>query len=47
MRLITDNKKETPTFEGDEVFSDPVAYLASFGIQAELISPATELPEAA
>jgi hypothetical protein len=32
--------KETKTIDGAAVFADPVAYLAEFGIEAELVAEA-------
>ncbi|HEX9866666.1 MAG TPA: hypothetical protein VGC03_17010 [Acidimicrobiia bacterium] len=45
MKLFNPIKRQAePTFDP---FTDPVAYLASFGIEAELVEYITCLPEAA
>ncbi len=47
MRLMTDEEREMETVDSDAVFADPVSYLASFGIDARLISNRSDLAEAA
>lgn len=47
MRLITDIETQTDHVEAESVFADPVSYLATLGIKAELVAELVELPEAA